>query len=69
LHVSANRIGRIANKYGLKTSEYGKWILDKSPYSSKQVRTFLYNEKGRQRLIDLLEQENKVKKISGKFGE
>ncbi|MFC5542246.1 phage repressor protein, partial [Ureibacillus suwonensis] len=30
LGVSANKIGRIANKHGLKTDEYGIWVLDKS---------------------------------------
>lgn len=40
--LSANMVGRIANKYGLKTSEYGKVFLDKSRHSNKEVQTFRY---------------------------
>ncbi len=46
LEVSANKIGRLANKHGLKTEEYGKYFLDKSAYSSKQVEAFRYNDNG-----------------------
>ncbi|WP_066747466.1 BRO-N domain-containing protein [Proteus myxofaciens] len=46
LEVSANKIGRMANKHGLKTEEYGKYFLDKSAYSSKQVEAFRYNDNG-----------------------
>lgn len=52
--TSANVVGRVANKHGLKTSEYGITVLDKSPYSNKQVSSFRYNEKGRARLLELL---------------
>ncbi|WP_303800184.1 Bro-N domain-containing protein [Alicyclobacillus macrosporangiidus] len=51
LGVSANKVGRVANMLGLKTNEYGMYVLDKSPYSDKQVEAFRYNERGRQRLI------------------
>jgi len=51
--VSSNMIGRLANSAGLKTAEFGKWVLDKSRHSDKQVNTFLYNEIGRNRLIEL----------------
>lgn len=44
LGISANKVGRIANAYGLKTEEYGKWFVDKSPHSTKEVRTFRYFE-------------------------
>jgi prophage antirepressor-like protein len=47
LGVSSNRIGRVANQLGIKTSEYGIYVLDKSPYSDKQVESFRYNDKGR----------------------
>ncbi len=40
---------RVANQHGLKT---GVQVLDKSPYSSKQVPSFRYNEAGRQALMD-----------------
>lgn len=42
LGISANKVGALANKHGLKTPEYGAWFVDKSPYSSKEVRTFRY---------------------------
>ena len=56
--VSANKIGRVSNKNNLKASEYGMWVLDKSASSDKQVKTFVYNERGRQKLFSLLDQEN-----------
>lgn len=46
LEVSANKIGRIANKHELKTDEFGKFFLDKSAHSEKQVEAFRYNEEG-----------------------
>ncbi|WP_068786648.1 BRO family protein [Paenibacillus phocaensis] len=55
LGISANKIGKIANAHGLKTDEYGIMALDKSPYSDKQVQSFRYNEKGRQKLIELIQ--------------
>lgn len=33
-NVSAQKVGRIANAYELKTDEYGEFYRDKSPYSS-----------------------------------
>lgn len=53
--VSAHRIGRISNQNGLKTEEFGKWVLDKSPHSTKQVQSFLYNDKGKNRIAELLQ--------------
>ena len=46
LGITPNKVGSIANKLGIKTDEYGKWYVDKSPYSSKEVNTFRYNDKG-----------------------
>ncbi|SFR15413.1 ORF6N domain-containing protein [Desulfoscipio geothermicus] len=63
--VSANKVGRVANKLNLKTSEFGKWILDKSPHSDKQVKTFVYNEKGRQALFEAIKREMRVVPING----
>jgi hypothetical protein len=54
LGVTAKKIGEIANAHGLKTPEYGITVLDKSRYSDKQVPSFRYNEKGRQKLIELV---------------
>lgn len=44
LGVSANKVGILANRNGLKTKEYGKWFHDKSRYSNKEVQSFRYFE-------------------------
>lgn len=44
LGVSANQIGRLANKYNLKTDEYGESRLGQVR-NSKQVEVFHYNAK------------------------
>lgn len=54
LGVSAQRIGKLANENNMKTPEYGEWYKDKSPYSSKEVETFRYNEKAVERFRTLL---------------
>ena len=46
LGCSANKIGKVANEHNLKTEEYGKFFLDKSPFSNKQVEAFRYNANG-----------------------
>jgi len=51
--VSPQKIGKVANEHGLKspqgeTGEYGTWIRTKSPHSSKEVISFVYNERGRE---------------------
>lgn len=45
LGTSANRIGKIANQYNLKTPQYGKYFYSKSEHSCKEVETFRYYEK------------------------
>jgi len=57
LGVSANKVGRVANKYGLKTAEHGVWVLDKAKHCDKQVRTFLYNVKGREAVIEAVKRD------------
>lgn len=42
LGITANMVGKIANRLGIKTEAYGRWVIDKSPYSSKEVRSFRY---------------------------
>ena len=54
LGVTSIKIGKLANANNLKTDEYGITVLDKSPYSAKQIPSFRYNEKGRERLIELV---------------
>lgn len=45
LGISANKVGKIANYYGLKVDEFGCWQKDKSKYdSSKEVDAFRYFE-------------------------
>lgn len=46
LGVSAQKIGRVANANNLKTEQNGKFFLDKSAHSSKQVEAFRYNTEG-----------------------
>jgi prophage antirepressor-like protein len=54
LGISANKVGHLANKHGLKTEKYGAWFLDKSPYSSKEVRSFRYYDDVIEELRNLL---------------
>ncbi len=54
LDVSANKIGRIANKHNLKTEEFGKFFLDKLAHSAKQVEAFRYNANGVEALRHLI---------------
>ena len=54
LGVSANKIGRIANANGLKTEEYGEWFKDKAKNADKEVPSFRYNDKGIEKLRELL---------------
>lgn len=53
LGVTANAIGRMANANGVKTSEFGITVLDKSASSDKQMPTFRYNAAGVKRLREL----------------
>lgn len=52
--ISAQKIGRIANENKMKNLEYGKWYKDKSPYSSREVDTFRYNEKAIEKFKQIL---------------
>ncbi len=52
--ISAQKVGNLAKKYNLKTDEYGSWYRDKSPYSSKEVDTFRYNDKAVERFREIL---------------
>lgn len=54
LGVTAHKVGLLANGHGLKVSEYGIWVLDKSRHSSKQVESFRYNDAAVLRLRELL---------------
>lgn len=52
--VSANRIGKLANRHGLKTAEYGMLVMDKAKGCSKDVESLRYNERGVQAIGELL---------------
>lgn len=54
LGVSAQAIGKLATKHQLKTDQYGEYRLTKSPYSAKQVESFVYNEAGRRALFNAM---------------
>jgi prophage antirepressor-like protein len=56
--VSANMIGRLSETHKIKTDEYGIWVLDKSKHSSKQIRNFLYNEAGKNKILSLVGKRN-----------
>ena len=57
LGITAAKVGRLANAHGLKTDEYGITVMGKSRYSSKEVASFRYNEKGKAKLREILEGE------------
>jgi len=44
LGISAHKVGTLTILNGLKTNEYGKWFVDKSAHSSKEVQSFRYYE-------------------------
>lgn len=51
LSITANMVGRIANKLGLKADQpgqnkYGRWANSKSQYSDKEVPQWLYTNDG-----------------------
>jgi len=54
LNISANLVGRLANMHHLKTSKYGRFVLDKARHSEKQVEVFRYNEAGIEKIASLL---------------
>ena len=52
--ISKQRVGTLANQYGMKIPEFGEWYRDKSPYSSKEVDAFRYNDKAIEKFHELL---------------
>ena len=44
LGITGQKVGILANRYNLKTEQYGQRFKDKSPYSNKEVDTFRYYE-------------------------
>ena len=56
LGISANRVGKLANLYRLKTPTYGRLFYSKSEYSPKQVETWRYYAEVVPVLRNILEQ-------------
>ena len=56
LGISANKVGRIANTYELKTAEYGVIVLDKAKNCNKEVEAFRYNQKAVEVIKQLCEE-------------
>ena len=52
--VTAQRIGIISNQYEMKTDEYGAWCRSKSKHSSKEVDSFMYNDKAVEKFREIL---------------
>ena len=42
LGISANQVGALTNRNGLKTEQYGQWFKDKEKHSNKEVSSFRY---------------------------
>lgn len=64
LGISANKVGRIANKLGIKAeqpgqNEYGRWANSKSQHSDKEVPQWLYSEKGLQVIRETVDRQEK----------
>lgn len=59
LGITANKVGRIANKHNLKTDEFGIEVLDKSRHSNKQVPSFRYNKNGKLKIKELVHSDKK----------
>lgn len=54
LGISAYKVGALTNANGLKSDEYGKWFVDKSASSNKEVQSFRYYGSIIQALRELL---------------
>ena len=52
--ISKQRVGTLATQYSMKIPEFGEWYRDKSPYSSKEVDAFRYNDKAIEKFHELL---------------
>ncbi len=54
LGISAQSVGRLANKHALKVAQFGEWHLTKAS-NGKQIQTFLYNKKGKAKFLRIME--------------
>ena len=60
LNISGQKVGRIANKLGIKANQpgqnkYGRWANSKSKYYSKEVPQWLYTDEGMKAVKNELE--------------
>ena len=69
LGVSANKVGKLANKYNLKRGEYGKYFYSKSPNSCKEVETFRYYKSAVNEFRKLLAAERMVEAVQNQTEE
>jgi hypothetical protein len=53
--VSASLVEQIADNHGLKTEEYGKFVLSGSLCSERQVSAFRYNQKAADKIREILD--------------
>lgn len=53
--VTGNKIGRLSNKYNLKTDDYGYYVHDKARHSNKEIPNFVYFEHAIEKFKKLLE--------------
>jgi prophage antirepressor-like protein len=61
LGISGQMVGKLANKYGLKTEEFGTWRMDKAKFSSKEVPNFFYFDNAIDKFRECLELEAQEK--------
>ena len=59
--VSRFLIGKLAHAHGLKQRDFGLWVLNTIPSLGKQLPYFRYNEKGKTKLLELVQREGAVK--------
>lgn len=55
LGISANKVGKIANENGIKTEQYGVFVMDKAKNSVKEITSFRYNKQGIEKIKSYLE--------------
>lgn len=61
LGISGQMVGKLANKYGLKTEEFGVWRMDKAKFSSKEVPNFFYFDNAIDKFRECIELEAQEK--------
>ena len=57
LGISSNKVGKLANRHGLKTDQYGGWFNDKAKGNNKEVQSFRYYKSIIPILQDILKSE------------